>query len=346
MKQGTKVHEELESQVHEVVQVDVQSKEDGWGLRIWNIIQGLRTLRATGLTRELEVWGLIDGQVVNGIIDELSFECPDQNLEDATNEAEIAAAAAQTPDNQMTIDEFFAKRGKSRNPWIDFDPMDDSVRKVYITDIKTRASKFLPALSSMRPTRMQLMLYRRLLLSLATNNVPRETVFARYQLDPVAPFSNMFVDAISSLDFNFVHDADLNEEAARFNGQEGSVFELQKHNSLTQLWDLMLREFAQTIPTAEALGSVLQVEFRSQANGEILGHRIFRYDQDIMESYVDDEMKWWRGEREARGVDIEDAFKCRLCEFAESCDWRMQKIEDAVATSRKRRKSVKKTDAA
>ena len=35
----------------------------------------------TGLTRELEVMGVVDGEVIIGIIDELSYACPDEELE-------------------------------------------------------------------------------------------------------------------------------------------------------------------------------------------------------------------------------------------------------------------------
>jgi len=51
---------------------------------------------------------------------------------------------------------------------------------------------------------------------------------------------------------------------------------------------------------------------------------------------VDDEMNWWRGKREARGVDIQEAYKCGYCEFADECTWRKTKIEEATETHRTR----------
>src|SRR6187402_1522359 len=83
MKEGTRVHRVLEEQVHTMVKIDITTREDAWGLRIWNVIQGLRTLRDTGQTRELEIWGTVDGLVVNGVIDELSYICPDTELEES-----------------------------------------------------------------------------------------------------------------------------------------------------------------------------------------------------------------------------------------------------------------------
>ena len=102
---------------------------------------------------------------------------------------------------------------------------------------------------------------------------------------------------------------------------------------------MMIQEFSRTIPTSHGVGAILRVEFRSQQDGTVLGSRCFTMDEKILEAYVNDEMKWWRGEREAKGVEIEEAFKCRVCEFAEGCRWRQGKIEEAAEKARLRRKS-------
>ena len=337
MKQGTRVHQELESQVHEVVPIEVKTREDGWGLRIWNVIQGLRTLRATGLTREFEIWGVIDGQVVNGIIDELSFACPDQDLEEAITESRLSSSAPPVPENQITITDFYASHNAHANPWVGNPHALEPARKVFITDIKTRTAKSLPSKASMRPTLMQLMLYRRLLTALATGLVPRDTVLARYKLSPDAAFSDTFISGIAALDYNFGASASTSDDRALFSGTAASVSELRQHNSLARLWDLMLAQFAITIPTPDAVGSVLTVEFRSQADGAVLGTRTFANDDEELARYVQDEMRWWKGQRLPRGVDVEEAFKCRICEFAEGCEWRIAKVDDAVARARQKR---------
>ena len=55
----------------------------------------------------------------------------------------------------------------------------------YITDIKTRQSRTLPPPGAQsKPTHMQLMLYHRLLTSLAAGEVPAEKIFERYKLRP------------------------------------------------------------------------------------------------------------------------------------------------------------------
>jgi len=105
MRQGSRVHKVLEEQVHQVVPIQVKTKEDGWGLRIWNTIQGLRTLRSTGITRELEIWGVLHGQVVTGILDELSYTCPDPELE-AHVETKRSEGKVRMPSNQKSVKAF------------------------------------------------------------------------------------------------------------------------------------------------------------------------------------------------------------------------------------------------
>jgi len=57
---------------------------------------------------------------------------------------------------------------------------------------------------------------------------------------------------------------------------------------------------------------------------------------------VESEMDWWKGRREAKGVEIEEAFKCRICDFSEECSWRKTKVEEAVEKSRLRREAEAK----
>ena len=335
MKQGTRVHQELKAQVHDIVPVEVETREDAWGLRIWNIIQGLRTLRATGLTRELQIWGVIDGEVVNGIIDEVSYTCPDPDLEAAVEESK-ASPSSQRPPNQLSITDFYAKSKNGANPWLS---SPHPVRKVYITDVKTRNSKTIPQRSSVRPTLMQLMLYHRLLTNLASGAVDSKAIFSRYNLDSAIPFSNTFKNEIASLEQNFAPSTDPYSDHVPLSSTTDAFSELQLHNNLGALWDMMIQEFSRTIPTSDTVSSILRAEFRSQQDGSVLGSHCFTMDEKILGAYVNDEMKWWRGERETKGVEVEEAFKCRVCEFAEDCGWRQGKIEEAVEKARLRKKS-------
>lgn len=338
MRQGSAVHRALEEQVHTIVPITVQTKEDAWGLRMWNVIQDLRTLRATGMTRELEVWGVIDGQVINGVIDEVSYTCPDYQLE-----AELIAKKDGTkkapPPSQQTIDEYFGTRRPNGTNHNFYQKPPSEKRKIYLTDVKTRSRPSLPAGAAMRPTLMQLMLYRSLFTSLAANSVPADTIFDRYSLNASIPFSDAFIAEISNLDFNFSDSAGLGSDdgVAALSSQSDAINELHQHNNLTLLWQLMIQEFAHTVPSSDCVGDVLRAEFILARDQSVLGSKCFAYDEEVLNGYVREEMKWWRGEREAKGVDVEEAYKCRMCDFAEDCTWRKEKIEEAIGKHREKK---------
>ncbi|RAL60397.1 hypothetical protein DID88_000172 [Monilinia fructigena] len=254
MKQGSAVHKVLEDQVHRTVQIDIETKEDAWGLRIWNVIQELRTLRETGQTRELEVWGTIDGLVVNGVIDELSYICPDHELE-VLLQRTPKKEKKLPPADQTSISDFFKTKGSMND--------DD------------------------------------------------ETIYE---------------DALEEQDYSAT------------GSSQNSMSILLAHNNLNTLWSLMISEFKITFPDgAESLGGVLKAEYRSRDSGEIVGIKTVPMDNEDLNGYLEEELRWWKGEREAKGVVVEEAFKCRSCDFAEECEWRLYKVEEATQKARLRK---------
>ncbi|KAK4695785.1 exonuclease V, partial [Lecanoromycetidae sp. Uapishka_2] len=340
MKQGSAVHKTLEDQVHTTVKVEITSNEDAWGLRIWNIIQGLKTLRETGMTRELEVWGMIDGLVINGVIDELSYTCPDPELEESEEKGKALKAL---PASQTTIADFLGRKTFGGNGLGVLKNIYDPHRKaskVYITDVKTRGTRSIPKGASFRPTLMQLLLYHKLLSNLATNKVDADILFNRYNLDPKVQFSDGFIAQIGSLNESY-EGSSSSSQGGFTNSTQDSMSVLLSHNSLHSLWGLMLTEFALTMPLGtESIGNVLKAEYRAQGDGGILGVKSFLYDESTVEKYLDEGMKWWKGEREAQGVCVEEAYKCGSCDFFGECSWRKNKIEEATSRMREKIKSV------
>lgn len=315
MRTGSKIHEKLEAEVHTTVPVQVESKEDRFGLRIWNAISGLRCLRETGLTRELEVWGILDGQVVNGVIDELSYQCPDVAFEEQVerSSAEKNGGIPPLPPGQLTISEGFAKAYASASPLQTAISQPD--RQVYVTDVKTRTVNSLPSGASLRPTWMQLMLYRKLLESLSLNTVDAETIFSRYDVQPLTSFTPTFLEAVNAI---------------------GPSTEASHFPNLLSLWSLLVTEMQAAVPPTH-LSPILRAEFRYAETGQVIGSELTVYEADMVDKYISDEMAWWKGHREAKGVEIEEAFKCRICTFADSCTWRKTKVDEAIEKSRLRR---------
>ena len=340
MKRGTKIHKEKEREVHVEVPVEITTPEDRLGLRLWNIIHGLRTLRTTGLTRELEVVGLINGEVIVGIIDEINTACPDEEAEAAilngdmnTRKSGGKAEAKSKPADQRTMNEYFATSRvntilENSGPWLG--SLQEKPKTYYLVDIKTRQSDRLPPDAQMKPTRIQLMMYRHLLLELASHRVVGDQIFTRYNVDPNQAFSDTFIAALANLDYNSSQESELH-------GELDPLDEIITHNTLASLWGFMMEEFTKTIPvdnssssSSSIISPLLTAEYRKSDTGALIGRKPFPISADELDSHVNGTMQWWRGERRAKGVDVEDAWKCSMCEFAVGCKWRAGKIDEAT----------------
>ncbi|GJD00668.1 defects in morphology protein 1 [Colletotrichum higginsianum] len=342
MKQGTKVHQDLEDQVHTTVRVEIASKEDGFGLRIWNLIQGLRTLRDTGMTRELEVWGFVDGNLVNGVIDGLSFENPDPEFTEQLSQG-------TEPQRQSSITAYFPSNKPANVP------------QVYLTDVKTRGSMKAPnSPALLRPAKVQLFLYQRFLSEMAADKLDYLRIFRRYGLDPDAPFSDSFIAQIGSLhdelfDVDMSPDGDYippssvstNGETEFFeessNQTRASTPDFVKYRTLRELLPLLKAELRDTLPHgAQSVGRLLAVEYRYRGDGSLIDSLVFPMDERALDLYLGSTMEWWRADREPRGVQIEEAYKCRMCEFAGDCTWRSAMDEERLQSTRQRLASRKK----
>ncbi|PTU23069.1 hypothetical protein P175DRAFT_0499628 [Aspergillus ochraceoroseus IBT 24754] len=404
MKQGSTIHKSLEDEIYTTVQVEITTKEDALALRMWNVIQGLRTLRDYGITRELEIWGIVDGELVTGVIDQLSYECPDQELEAsaASHYAEVAASRVVMPEYQMSLTDYLlspaqgGRRLSDLSHHAELDPLTEPagsqssteiphLPRIYMTDIKTRGSQSIPTVksSSFRPTMLQLQLYYHMLNRLATSDeVTIEMLAARYDLDPERNFTDAFIsevgslndrffDAPSSLEFDpdFIPTPeDATTRPHRHNNSpqpssetncppsasQDSTSILLSNNNLTRLWKLMKDQLRLTFlpppqssvsvapsipsefqpPMLESYPTVvsplLTARYLSSAptadrHSRVLGSRSFLFDPDSLQSYLSDQLDWWRGLRTPRGVEVMETWKCRICEFQDECEWRRER---------------------
>ncbi|OHW94792.1 defects in morphology protein 1 [Colletotrichum incanum] len=341
MKQGTKVHQDLEDEVHTTVRVEIASKEDGFGLRIWNLIQGLRTLRETGMTRELEVWGFVDGNLVNGVIDGLSYENPDPEFQEQLSQE-------SDNQNQASITDYFPAKKQANTP------------QIYLTDVKTRGSMKAPnSPVLLRPAKVQLFLYQRFMSEMAANKLDYLRIFRRYGLDPDEPFSDSFIAQIGSLhdelfDIDSSPDGDYVPSSSNttkseaeadepLNSARASTPDLIKYRTLRELLPLLVSELKQTFPYgADSVGRLLAVEYRYRGDGSLIDSQVFPMDDRALNLYLDSTMEWWKADRSPRGVQIEEAYKCRMCEFAGDCTWRSAMDEERLQSTRQRLASRRK----
>ncbi|XP_020086647.1 exonuclease V, chloroplastic isoform X3 [Ananas comosus] len=71
MKAGSDRHAQLENEVIEKVDIVIKSVEESWAVKFMNFIIGANQLLFEGLTRELPVIGVVEGTWMIGVIDEI-----------------------------------------------------------------------------------------------------------------------------------------------------------------------------------------------------------------------------------------------------------------------------------
>ncbi|EXJ67264.1 uncharacterized protein A1O5_09277 [Cladophialophora psammophila CBS 110553] len=416
MKQGSAVHQALEDEIHVTVPVETIKREDSWGLRIWNIIQGLKTLRRTGKTRELEIWGSIGGELVNGVIDELSYECPDPKLEEMSrNLLEQKDVEPPLPEYQASIRDYLVtnetrdqgqslsqalKRGNgdidketsSKAPaWRTRKSEKEDGRRIYITDVKTRGTPTLPTGSAIRPTLVQLHLYHHMLENMALGKFSLSQLAERYKFDVHETFSDTFIAQIGGLNQDVFELSQQSDDVRQDlpPSTQDSMDVLLQHNTLASLWDFMMEQFRLTfiisssstsastphtinsldqnqdpnisppstlsaLPTPPSqptrLSPVLTARYISsnykhfsnsngtaEAQSQILGSKSVLFNPSFFTSSLYSSLAFWKGERKPRGVEVTDAWKCRICEFRDECAWIKERDENTVREARERR---------
>ncbi|CAG8482067.1 6781_t:CDS:2 [Funneliformis caledonium] len=257
MRAGSKIHNELELQVHDIVTIPTKTREDLWGIKFYNVIVGLESLDTNYKTRELPIFGFVSDLFVFGIIDQVGMK-------------------------------------KREGEWT-------------ISDTKTRVRPFLPDQSKILPSvKYQLMLYKKLFDALIQGAIDEEIIYQRLRLNPDLEFSSELANIIK-----------------RFgNLDKGKEKEFQPN--LRNLMRIVVNNFGKFRKSS----NTLEVNYKYQKDGSDIGSLYFEYEEDQITSYLTKSAKYWKGDRTPDGVPIEEAWKCQICEFADDCEWRLNKIKE------------------
>ncbi|KAF8167402.1 exonuclease V a 5' deoxyribonuclease-domain-containing protein [Crassisporium funariophilum] len=194
-KQGQAVHKKLEREIKvEEIQVDVSTEETRWALRLVNMLACMKGMLVDGFTREIPVFGIVHEEIVIGVVDEvvkmpisdnegLSTTSPKRPLGKASSRSPAKKPRTRSPSPQNRIDAYFqsSKQGIDRTESeksitvLEARPPLSNIYEagiLHVRDSKTRSNRSLPPHQDTLPGRLQLMLYRRLLLELLATAPP------------------------------------------------------------------------------------------------------------------------------------------------------------------------------
>ena len=112
--------------------------------------------------------------------------------------------------------------------------------------------------------------------------------------------------------------------------------ELMSHISASSLGcgnlDEMLDELAAKAGTMKLIRRCA-IEYCHQADASVIALKDVLYDEHWLETRLLHSARYWRGEREAVGVDIEEAWKCGRCEFVDVCEWRRRRADECARSN-------------
>ncbi|RDB28371.1 Exonuclease V [Hypsizygus marmoreus] len=217
-KQGKAIHKALEREIRlEDLEVDITSEEELWGLRLVNMLASLRCIILEGFTREMPVLGIMHGQVIVGIIDEV-VRRPQQHAKrpaGQTHSTPKSKRSKRTPSpSQPLITEFIPEMSEDVSSACNLGSVSlaqqastsgditpsRSLRSSYkhtlqLIDTKTRRTNSLPSYDDTLASRIQLMLYHRLLEELISTSKPYDftPIWARLELNSSRRFSTKFL---------------------------------------------------------------------------------------------------------------------------------------------------------
>ena len=96
--------------------------------------------------------------------------------------------------------------------------------------------------------------------------------------------------------------------------------------------DEMLDEMSAKVGTMKLIRHCV-IEYCHQADASVIALKDVLYDERWVETRLLHSARYWRGEREAVGVDIEEAWKCGRCEFADVCEWRRRRAVECARSN-------------
>uniref|UniRef100_A0A672R2M6 Exonuclease V-like n=1 Tax=Sinocyclocheilus grahami TaxID=75366 RepID=A0A672R2M6_SINGR len=72
---------------------------------------------------------------------------------------------------------------------------------------------------------------------------------------------------------------------------------------------------------------LLQIEYYHQGSNGAIGTRVAPFDEAQLRAELQGHLAYWRGQREPKGVDIEEAWKCKSCLYEQTCNWTKNRLQ-------------------
>ncbi|XP_062873163.1 exonuclease V [Trichomycterus rosablanca] len=170
--------------------------------------------------------------------------------------------------------------------------------ELVLKELKTRRTASLPGSSQAVSHSLQVSLYKLLFDKLVRGEVKKEHILQHLNLSASRTLG-----------------AAVRTQAAKVGVTTVTVGELVDA--------LLLTLACSDLPCVD----VLQLEYQHQSSSAIIGTVTPPFDETTLRKEVSVYLEYWTRQREARGVDIEEAWKCLSCPYGEICEWRTNQAD-------------------
>ncbi|XP_007435226.2 exonuclease V, partial [Python bivittatus] len=168
--------------------------------------------------------------------------------------------------------------------------------ELQLNELKTRKKPCLPFPAQKKRDRFQIFLYKYLFDAMVQGCLTQDNFVHHLHLEPKQPLGLQIQEHAQKVGF-MVH-------------------------CFQDLLELMVLNLTHSdIP---AIGH-LQIEYVHQQTNALIGTEVITYDHDELMAMTHDFLEYWKGQRDPKGVDIEDTWKCCYCAFKDICNWRQQR---------------------
>ncbi|XDA69802.1 hypothetical protein R6Z07F_000175 [Ovis aries] len=162
-----------------------------------------------------------------------------------------------------------------------------------LAELKTRGNPVLPSDAQKKKDCFQVSLYKYIFDAMVQGKVTAASLIHHTKLHPEKP---------------------LGPSVLR-HAQQGGY-------SVKSLGDLIELVFLSLTLSDLPLIDSLKIEYVHQETATVLGTEIVTFEEKEVRSKVQHYMTYWMGHREPQGVDVEEAWKCRMCNYADICEWK------------------------
>ncbi|XP_077006236.1 exonuclease V [Tamandua tetradactyla] len=162
-----------------------------------------------------------------------------------------------------------------------------------LVELKTRKRPLLPLEAQKKKDCFQVSLYKYIFDAMVQGKVTPASLIHHVKLCPEKP---------------------LEPSVLRY-AQQGGF-------SVKSLGDLMELVFLSLTLSDLPVIDILKIEYIYQETASVLGTEFVAFEEKELRSKVQHYIAYWMGHREPQGVDVEEAWKCHTCSYADICEWR------------------------